>query len=199
MKTIRHISSILLMLFIGASCESSTNEQNEDNIDYTALDYINAIDVSMTHNGVMKLIPNDRKEISASDIGFVYSWERNSIIHDFSVFFYGYEHYSELRVLLDCSKNQTASEKIMIYLHKLIENKYGAPETYTNDDNEEFVEWKETRMEGEYFISLFYTKKEHLIAFETYILDVNDLEFENGTEGEWVQVGPEGEWVWMPH
>jgi hypothetical protein len=192
------ISTIILGLTF--SCQNgATDSENDSELNFSQFDYIDKIDVNMSFDGVLSLIPKDKRTISNSDIGFVFAWDRNLVNHELSAFFYGYDSFSELRVILDLAKNQEFSDRVMMYLHKIQENKYGPPYNYINNKDEELAQWKEVRMESEYIISLFYEKTKHLITFECFLLDQEGLDFQNGTEGEWVQRGPDGEWVWMPN
>ncbi len=189
-----------LILSIAMACNSNS-EQSEaaKEFELSQFDYLASVGVAMSFDAVLNLLPNDKKTLSDSDIGFVYTWERDSVKHELSAFFYGYETLSELRAIYDFTKNPEFTEQTMMYLHKIQENKYGAPVNYSDNAQEELVQWKETRMEGEYVISLYYEKTKDMITFECAILDKEDLDFQNGTEGEWVQRGPDGEWVWMPY
>ena len=200
MKMNLRISTILALVVLLASCSNQgKNDAKNTEIDFGQFDYIDGIDVRMTFNEVMGLLPSDKKTVSDSDIGMVYSWVRGKVSHELSAFFYGYDYYSELRVELDFSEDVENAEPTMFYLHKILENKYGAPYNYINSDEEEFVQWKEVRMDGENIITLHFERTNNLIKLESNVLDTEDLGFENGTEGEWVQRGPDGEWVWMPY
>jgi hypothetical protein len=194
------ISTIMALVVLLASCSSQGKRDVENaEFDFGQFDYIDGIDVRMTFNDVLSLLPSDKKMVSDADIGMVYSWVRGKVSHELSVFFYGYDYYTELRVELDFSEDVENAEPTMWFLHKKLENKYGAPYNYINSEEDELVQWKEVRMDGENIITLFFDRTNNLIKFESNILDTEDLGFENGTEGEWVQRGPDGEWVWMPN
>ena len=216
MKKLSFKFTIFTMVFgLHLSCEDSKLTDNENQVEskqleiadeefseadfYDQFTYIKKFDVSSNFDHLYNLLPVNKKDLSQGDANMRYQWNNGSFSHDVSAFSYGYDDYAEVHVTLNFSEESKTDERVMIYLNKVIQEKNGYEySNYRKTEVNELAEWYEERMEGTYVISLSHDFTKREIIYAHYIKDMEDLGFENGTEGEWV-TGPNGELTWKSY
>lgn len=192
-------ATFLLLLIVSFSCKPKAANETED-FDYKSLDYIKDLRFSLTNNEVLNLLPKDKKMFSESEDGFLYTFKRDNIEHQITTLFYGEEFFSTLIATLVFSEDKSQLDAVFMYLNKMLENKYKAPVTHDKNDLEESITWLEETKEQDINYTIKLAKFENTISVSYLLIQKHAEDFETEDEnGEWVQRGENGDWIFVPN
>jgi len=198
LSTLLIILSMLTYSCASNSNEKSDNDENEQNIDFAQFDYIGALHFAITRDEITQLLPHDKKLVGDKEEGFAYDFVQEEIEHHMVVLTYGAESFTDLTIELDFSKHATAIEKAFMYINKHLENRFEAPVSHAASSNQETITWIDNNLSDNQVLTITLTKYDKLITVNYHAIN-NDNEDYGGAEGEWVQRGPNGEWIFVPY
>jgi hypothetical protein len=192
-------STFLLLLIISFSCQNKA-ENVAENFDYKSLDYLKDFRFLLTSNDILNLLPNDKKMFSESEDGFLYTFKRDNIEHQVTALFYGDEHFNTLIATLVFSDNKNQQDAIFNHLKKMLGDKYQEPVTHDKNDLEESITWLEITMYDDVNFTIQLSKFENTITLNFQTPQKHPEDFETEDEnGEWVQRGENGDWIFVPN
>lgn len=203
MKT-GYIQALIFGLgFLLFSCSSNNKEgsdQQEDlqEIDFMHFDYIAELHPSMKAEAIVKLLPADKKLIGDKEEGFAYDFTTDKINHSLVVLTYGEASFSDLTIELDFTSRIQDIERSFMYVTKILENRFHTAVTHAASSNQETITWSEKISDENKVLTITLTKYDKLITVNFNVVN-NDNEDYGGADGEWVQRGPDGEWIFVPN
>jgi hypothetical protein len=199
-------TNLLTTLIFGAAIlfsSCSSNEKTEDKekdqmqkLDLKNFDYIGKITFNQQTDEIVNILPQDKTVIGDTEDGFAYEFSHDNIKHTITVLTYGSLFFSDLNIEIDFSENLSAIEKTFAYLSKLLENRFESPSSQAASSTQETLTWLEPILDDARFLYVTLTKHEQLITINLNAADNQDY---GGKEGEWVQRGPDGDWVFVPN
>lgn len=201
MKTTLLFSFILSIFLFSCDSKKTTSEEAQANtleIDLGSFDYIGKINFSISRQEIINMLPKDKKLVGDKEEGFAYDFTINDITHSLVVLNYGLTYFSDLNIELDFSKKTDDIEKAYMYINKALENRYENPITHETSSKQETITWKEETMDEDDNYMVILTKFEKQLTIQ-FLAQPNQEYDSHGTEGEWIQRGPNGDWVFMPN
>lgn len=87
-----------------------------------------------------------------------------------------------------------------MYLNKILENKYGKPADYNKSKLEETITWFEEINDDPFNHRISLSRFQQTIAVSYLTIPRHEEDFKADEEnGEWVQRGENGEWIFVPN
>lgn len=206
MKAIKYffVIAVASILF---SCNNSLKKESEIDLDSDIHTFFeDIVDKNFTRDELLKLLPNDNKAVTINKEMAVYEIRRDDVYIYAMFYFYGNEFCQEVDISFEVKNDdELKASRYYIILSKSLENKLGKPFDAYADDVTENISWEVEMMDAVNLITLSKNQYQMLhynssyLLFEDIVPDADSFfdYYEDEENGEWVQVGEDGEWVFV--
>lgn len=177
----------------------------------SSLIYIPLISYGQSRKDISAYVPDIAKVTIDSEDALTYSFTSDDIKHTVTYLFYGGEIYTEAIVELEFPEASNRIDAAFEFLKKMLEPIYGAPSDYTPKQPNKMVEWTQESVGLTAYYTVSQGSKVLTFTMIPFFQDDDNNEMEHfhnegawlkdfdSPEGEWVQVGPDGRWVFYPN
>ena len=203
MKTQLFTALVFGMAIVFSSC--SSNEKTEDQkevqmqeLDLKNFDYIGKITFNQQTDEIVNLLPQDKTVVGDTEDGLAFAFSHDKIMHTVTILTYGALFFSDLNIEIDFSENRKAIEKSFSHINKSLEKRFKSPTSRAASSTQETTTWQEISKGEQRHLSIPLTKYKNLITIDLKASDSQNQDF-SSSEGEWVQRGPTGDWVFVPN
>jgi hypothetical protein len=187
----------IIFLFFSCNEDNVHSEQPVSKIELSQFDYLEKLFFTSTSKDLEKLLPANKTLIGNNEDGLAYDFGENGIKQSTSFMFYGNNFFSDANISIEFTDNLDSLDHVFIYISKLLENKNGKPNFYDKTDADETITWIEENVDGNLYITKL-TKYDTMISVNLN-LEEADSDYGSDVNGEWVQRGENGEWVFVPN
>ena len=197
----RYVTVVLFPVFLLFSCTQNTDSDNTatSNLNLDAFAWIRQLNFTTTYQDLQKVLPENKEVLLNSDEAVEYAFQISEIPITVKALYYGEQFFTMLRLDFDFSSFSDKQIEAYQYFGNLLREKYGEAIFDDQINGEDALVFEEITMDDVLLQDITLQMFGNNIVI-TYTSRQNpDPVFENGTEGEWVQRGEDGEWVWMPY
>lgn len=192
------IWSACLLIILMTSCTPGNLTKNQGEAFLEAdFEYIAQIDFTATVNDLQTRILSNEQPKSFSEDALVYAFERNGVMHNVEILYYGESTFASVELSLDFKSNKDALDLAHNYLVLKFVDHCGQPmSSFTIDGEterifEEFAPGQELTNQ----VVLRQDGNTLRVSFQRIQNEESELE---DKVGEWVPRGSDGEMVWIP-
>lgn len=196
-----YFSTFLLTVFLLFSCSQNTDSEQKATSDFNpdAFSWIRQLNFTTTYLELQKILPEKKEIILDTEDAVEYAFEISEIPAAVKALYYGEQFFNMLRLDFDFSNKLDKQLEMYQYFAGLLRDKYGEAIFDDQINGEDALVFEEITMDDVLLQDITLQMFGNNIVI-TYTSSQNpDPVFENGTEGEWIQRGEDGEWVWMPY
>lgn len=190
----------LACLFVGlVSCNNDA--QSEDNSgSFTPQDfsYITEYNFNTTKSQFLSLIPSGIKPLKNTEDHVEFEFERNNIIHTIHALNYGEEFFYMVSIRINFNGNENLAEDVFNHVNAALEKRFGRPVSAIDLQDGKTLIYKDKTTDNTLInmVNVSFNGMTLLLDFSS-VQDV-DTEFDENEEGDWVQRGTDGTWIWVP-
>jgi hypothetical protein len=194
--------------------DSIENQEQQETVvsDFSSLVYLSVIGTNQTSRDLTNYLPESAKIVSETEDAIVYSMNQDGIEHKMTFLFYGESTFSEAIIELRMEGGTKGHDKGFDHIREMLSGRHGKPSELKAEQPNKMVEWTvEKKDVTEYYtvtqgayltytmMPFFHGDANYEAEHEAHFLEWLDDHDSTDEDGEWVQVGPDGRWVFYPN
>lgn len=201
----QNVFTFLFTVLFGFLCSCSETKQDapsegkfSENFDMEGLTFVAQFSFSTSYAELSSLLPENRLTLLDTEDAIEYSFLVNDIPVTVKALYYGEYFFTSLRIGFDFSDRSVNQKEAFNFLSSLLHEQFGEAIFDDEINGEDALVFEEITMDADLIRDVTLQVQGNYLVV-TYSSQQNpDVNYENGTEGEWIQRGEDGEWVWMP-
>jgi hypothetical protein len=193
----RAFSLGLLLLVVSCSDIVPDTVTKSKDVDLSQFDYLDNLFYERSRENITKVLPLEKILVADSEDGLLYTFGHQGVKHTATFLFYGHDWFMDGDISIEFSGNLDGIDLAFNYITKIFEKNFGKADFNERTDVDATITWIEEDMHGNIYIRKL-SKYDEMIAANFRIEESDEDYGDGGTEGEWVQRGENGDWVFVP-